>query len=52
MPFKPSGVAPYQRQQAAYRQPSTEAGAPDILLMVLAALSLWVLIVWALARYL
>jgi hypothetical protein len=52
MPFKPSGVAPYHRQQAASPQPSPAAGAPDILLMVLAAMSLWVLIVWALARYL
>ena len=54
MPFKPSGGTPErgQGQQALSPHSPWVAGPPDILLMVLASLSLWALVVWALARYL
>jgi hypothetical protein len=44
MPFKLSGSASRYRGEAV--------AAPDILLMIVAALSLWVLIVWAISSYL
>jgi len=52
MPFNPSGGTPERGQQALSPHAPWVAGLPDILLMVLASLSLWALIVWALARYL
>ena len=52
MPFKPSGGTPERGQQALSPHSPWVAGPPDILLMVLASVSLWSLIVWALARYL
>jgi hypothetical protein len=44
MPFKFSGGASRYRGEAV--------PAPDILLVIVAALSLWVLIVWAISSYL
>jgi hypothetical protein len=52
MPFNPSGGTPQRGQQAVSPHSSWVATPPDILLMVLASVSLWALIVWALARYL
>jgi hypothetical protein len=52
MPFKPPGGTPERGQQALSPHSPWVAGPPDILLMVLASVSLWALIVWALARYL
>ena len=44
MPFKFSGGASRYRGEAV--------ATPDILLAIVAALSLWVLIVWAISSYL
>jgi hypothetical protein len=52
MPFKPSGGATHPADRAMSRDTSWAVGPPDILLMVLAALSLWALIVWAISGYL
>jgi hypothetical protein len=52
MPFNPPEGTPQRGQQALSPHSPWVAGPPDILLMVLASLSLWALIVWALARYL
>jgi hypothetical protein len=51
MLFKPSEGTPNHGQEAVSHS-SWVASPPDILLVVLASLSLWALIVWALARYL
>ena len=52
-PLAPSNATPPYRDEAISEPPSwAMVGPPDILLMVLAALSLWALIVWAISRYL
>jgi hypothetical protein len=53
MPFKLAGRAPrYTEAAISGRSLRVAVGVPDILLMILAALSLWALIFWAASRYL
>jgi len=51
MPFKLSGGTPRYRGEAISGR-SHWVATPDVLLMMVAALSLWVLIVWAISSYL
>ena len=53
MPLEPSDATQSYTDGAIPERPSwAMVGPPDILLMVLAALSLWALIVWAISQYL
>jgi len=50
MPATPTSM-PHRRDQAFSERSPWVVGAPDILLIVLASLSLWALVAWAIIGY-